>query len=100
MRSTMKATMTDLNHSIESSLLRIPDTQSSADESEDHFCTKLYLARRADDGGNRSGIARTDGGVRQIELRRVEQVEAFDAKLEPRALRDVELFEEREVEVH
>jgi hypothetical protein len=29
---------------------------------------KLSLARRADHAGNRSGIARADGGVRQIEL--------------------------------
>src|SRR5258708_7874071 len=68
--------------------------------SEDHFRPKLNLARRADDAGNGSGSARADGGVRQIELRRVEDIEAFGAKLEPRARPDTELLEQREVEVH
>src|SRR5881396_1217696 len=68
--------------------------------SEDHFRPKLNLARRADDAGNGSGSARADGGVRQIELRRVEDVEALGAKLEPRVLLDAELLEQREVEVH
>src|SRR2546422_9167067 len=72
----------------------------SSARSEDDFRAKLNLARRADDAGNSSGVARADGRVRQIELRRVEDIEAFGAKLEPRALLDAELLEKREVEVH
>src|SRR5207248_4232318 len=68
--------------------------------SENDLRAQLNLPRRPDDAGNRAGIARAEGGVRQIELRRIEDIEAFGAKLEPRALREAEFLEEREVEVH
>src|SRR5436309_11057753 len=68
--------------------------------SEDHLRAKLNLSRRADDARNGSRSARADGCVRQIELWRVEEIEAFGAELQPRACFDPELLEKGEVEIH
>src|SRR5215470_15469192 len=69
-------------------------------ELKDQFQSELNLARRADDAGDGSGIAGANGRVRQIELRRVEEVEKFGAELEIQALGNVELLEEREIKIN
>lgn len=68
--------------------------------SKGQFQSELNLARRADNARDRSGIARTNRRIWQIELGMVEEIEKFGAELQLQAFNDAELFEDREVEIH
>src|SRR5437899_759855 len=68
-------------------------------QSEHNPQAELDIARRAHRARNRSGHIRADVGIRQVELRMVENVEELRAELQPDALGDREFLEDREIDI-
>ena len=81
---------------------RVPGSQSARDDLEVELQGQLQFSRVIDRRSDHAEIAVSDERIRSLELRMIEDVEGFGAKLEMHSfaqLRQDELFKQRDVEV-